>query len=83
MPVGLYRYLLLRRLASWRSAYPVQSQCVLAKFKATGNRYGVLKAFNLGIVKLFHRAAVNANHVVVVFAFIDFKHSFARVKDIA
>lgn len=83
MLVAQYCYLSLRCLASWRSAYPIQSQRVLAKFKATGGRHGVLEAFNLGIVKLFYRAAVNANHVVVVFAFIDFKHSLAGVKDIA
>jgi len=81
--MSLYRYYSFGCLACRGSAYPVQSQRVLVKLEAKGNRHGVLEALNLSVVELFHRATVNADHVVVVFAFIDFKHSFARVKDIA
>ena len=40
----------------------------------------MLAALNFGVKKLFDLAAVQAHHVVVVLAFVEFVHRLARLK---
>ncbi len=48
--------------------------------EAFGTGDGVLALFNLGVKKLFHFAAVQADQVVVVLALIELIHRFAALK---
>ena len=41
---------------------------------------GLLAVFDLGVVKLFDLAAVKADQVVVVLAFIELEHRLATLK---
>ena len=56
---------------------------MVGNFKAFGLGDGLLAGLDLGVVKLFHPPAVQAHHVVVVLAFIEFVHRFATLKVVA
>ena len=43
-------------------------------------RHGMLAFFNFGIIELFHTAAIEADQMVMVLAFIELVHCLAALK---
>lgn len=58
----------------------IQRQRVLFEREAFGLSHGGLPFFNLGVVKLFHPPAVEADQMVVVRAFVQLIHRFTTLK---
>ena len=58
----------------------VQAQRMIRDSEALGLGDRLLAVFDLGIVKLFDLAAVKANEVIMVLAFVEFIHRFAAFK---
>jgi hypothetical protein len=64
-------------------AVGVQAQGMVGNHKTLGQGHVVLTLFNLGVIKLFHFAAVKAHHVVMMLAFVELIHGLATFKVIA
>ena len=58
----------------------VQAQRMVRDSEALGLGDRLLAAFDLGVVKLFDLAAIKANEVVVVLAFVELVNRFAALK---
>ena len=61
--------------AGLRCAVGIEAERVVGNGKTLGGGHGVLTLLDLGVVKLFHFAAVQAHQMVVVLACIEFKNS--------
>lgn len=61
----------------------VQAQGMVGNHKAFGKRHILLALFYFSVIKLFHFAAIQANHVIVVLSLVELIHSFATFKMIA
>src|SRR5574343_284155 len=64
-------------------AVRVQDQSMVGKFKDFGLGHRLLAGFDFRVVELFHPAAVQAHHVVVVLAFVEFVHRLAALEMVA
>ena len=58
----------------------VQTQRMVCDSEALGLSDRLLAAFDLGVIKLFDLAAVKADQVVVVLAFVELVHRFSTLK---
>ena len=58
----------------------VQTQRMVRDSESLGLGDGLLAVFDLGIVKLFDLAAVKANEVIMVLAFVELVHRLAALK---
>ena len=66
--------------ASRLGAPRIQTQCMVGDGKALGLGDRLLAVFDFGVVKLFDLAAVKADQVVVVLAFVELVDRFATFK---
>jgi len=66
--------------AGLRCAVGIEAERVVGNGKTLGGGHGVLTLLDLGVVKLFHFAAVQAHQMVVVLACIEFKNRLAAFK---
>ena len=62
------------------SAPRIQAQGMVGDGEALGLGDRLLSIFDFGVVKLFDLAAVKADQVVVVLAFVEFVHRLAALK---
>ena len=70
------RLMLLMRAIRLRAS-AVERERVLVQCEAAFGCDGLLTPFDLGVVELFDAAAVNADQMVVVRAFVEFEHGLA------
>ncbi|CAM2149485.1 protein of unknown function [Pararobbsia alpina] len=61
-------------------ARAIQRQRMFVQREAALGCNGLLTAFDFGVVEFFDAAAVHADQVVVVRAFVEFEHSLARLE---
>lgn len=64
-------------------AVGVQAQCVVRDDKTLGLCHRLLALLDFGVVELFHSAAVEADHVVMVLPFIEFVNGLAGFEVVA
>ena len=66
--------------AGTAGAVRIQAQGVIGDAKALGRSHIVLQRLYLSVKKLLDPATVQAHQVIVVVAFVEFKHCLARLK---
>lgn len=65
------------------SAVRIQAQSMIGNHKAFGMGHSLLPRFDFCVIKLFDATAVQAHHVVMVLAFVEFINRFAAFKVVA
>ncbi len=67
-------------LAVVAGAFDIQRQVVFTNLEAVFLGYGLLSGLYFDIVKFLYAAALHAHHVIMVFAWIEFKDGLIVIK---